>query len=70
MAHRTDEANGMSEIRSFIIRIWLEEMGDEILRPRWHGQITDVRSGDQHYIKNLNEIQEFIQTRLQFNGEN
>jgi hypothetical protein len=59
-----EEVNGTSDIHSFVVRIWLEENGMESRHPDWHGQITYVRSGERHYIKNLNEIPEFIRAHL------
>jgi hypothetical protein len=60
-----EELNGTSDIHSFIIRIWLEETEIKARRRLdWHGQITYVRNGERHYIRNLNEIPEFIRARL------
>jgi hypothetical protein len=64
---RADEINGQSEIHSFIVRMWLEEV--ESRRVAWHGQITYVRNGELRYFKTLDEIAEFIRTRLQLDGE-
>ncbi len=64
---RADDLDGESEVHSFIIRMWLEEV--ESRRVAWHGQITYVRNGELRYIKTLDEIPEFIRTRLQLDGK-
>ena len=59
-----DEINGSLDIQSFIVRIWFEEPAGESRTRSWHGQVTDVHSGEQHSIKDLNEIVAFIQAHM------
>jgi hypothetical protein len=49
-----------AQFHSFVIRIRQEPSacGGEGLA--WSGQITHVPSGDQRYVKNLDEIRSFI----------
>ena len=63
----TDVIDGLSEIHSFIVRMWLEEVGSH--RVACYGQITYVRNGELRYFKTLDEIPEFIKSRLQLDGE-
>lgn len=64
-----NDSNEISDIHSFVVRIWLEEMESETHRLVWHGHIKYVRNGDLRYINTLNEIPEFIQTHLHLHGE-
>ncbi len=67
--HRTEDVDGVSDIHSFIVRIWLEEVEAEAHHADWHGHITDVQSGERRYIKRLSEIPEFIRAYLPILGE-
>ena len=64
-----DEMSGKTDIYSFVIRIWLEEVDVETHQPVWHGHITRLPEGKRHYFKSLKEIPEFIQTHLEAEGE-
>jgi len=60
----------LSEINthSFIVKLWLEETNEETGRITWRGHITHVASGDRRYLKNLDEIAEFIAPYLESMG--
>jgi hypothetical protein len=62
-----DKVNGEAEVHSFIVRMWLEEVGSR--RVAWHGQITYVRNGELRYFKTLDEIPGFIRNSLLLDGE-
>jgi hypothetical protein len=64
-----DEENGGPDIHPFIVRIWLDETEAHTHRLFLHAIITYVLTGERQYIKNLNEIPEFIKTHLHLNGE-
>jgi hypothetical protein len=49
-----------SNLHSFIIRLWLEEAGEEADQAVWRGHITHVPSGTRRYLKDLDEIAVFI----------
>ena len=49
-----------SKVHSFIVKIWLEEAGDETGRVIWRGYITHVPGGERRYLKRLSEIVDFI----------
>ena len=49
----SDEYDSKSEIHSFIVRIWLEEI-----------RIVYLSNGEQNYFRDLMEIPRIIQTRL------
>lgn len=51
---------------SFIIKIWLEETDSEQII--WRGHITDVTSGERHYLQNLSEIPLFLAPYLEHLG--
>ena len=57
-----------SDTQSFIIRIWVEDRAEEADQGVWRGQITHVPSGNRHYLKNLNEIPDFIAPYLEAMG--
>ena len=65
----TNDGNGIFDIHSFVIRIWLDEAETQTRLPAWHGQITYVRDGEQQYIKELNEISGFINAHLHLDGK-
>ncbi len=49
-----------STVHSFIVKLWLEDKGGETGRLRWHGHITHVPSGARRYLRELNDIADFI----------
>lgn len=63
---------GMDEIesaaQSFIIRIWVEEYTEESDQGVWRGHITHVSSGRRRYLKDLDEIGDFIAPYLEAMG--
>jgi len=69
MAKRRTDAEGQrSEIHSFVVRIWLEEVETGSRTVSWHGHITYVSNGERSYFQSLSEIPEFIQTHLHLGG--
>jgi len=57
-----------SDTQSFIVKIWVEENGKDTSRGVWHGHITHVPSYQRRYLKDLNEIQDFIAPHLEEMG--
>jgi hypothetical protein len=57
-----------SDIQSFIVRIWIEDCAEEAGRGTWRGQITHVSSSERQYLKNLDEIGDFISPYLEAMG--
>lgn len=57
-----------ADISSFVIRIWIEEPGDESSGATWRGHITHVLSGNQHYFQELNAIATIMTPYLQAKG--
>jgi hypothetical protein len=55
---------------SFVIRIWIEEPGDELSNALWRGHITHVLSGKQRYFQELDAIATFISHYLAEMGAN
>jgi hypothetical protein len=53
-----------SKVHSFIVKIWLEEVGDETENAFWRGHITHVPSGERRYLKGLSDISDFIERYL------
>jgi hypothetical protein len=53
---------------SFIVRIWLEEAAQGASQAVWRGHITHVPSGERCYIKELNDIRDFIMPYLEQMG--
>ena len=60
MKDRTDEMN----VQSFIVKIWIEEIGFESNKLSWRGHITQVPGSDQRYVKSLEEITDYFQKIL------
>ena len=48
------------QTHSFIVKIWLDETGEEPGAARWTGHITHVPDGERRYLTELSEIPEFI----------
>ena len=40
-----------SGTQSFIIKVWLEDTGEDTARASWRGHITHVPSGEKRYLK-------------------
>lgn len=57
-----------STTQSFIVKVWVEENAKEANLGVWHGHITHVPSGERRYLKNLDEIREFIAPHLEEMG--
>lgn len=57
-----------SEAQSFIVKIWVEERAEEGGRGIWRGHITDVSTGRRRYLKNLNEIGDFLAPYIESMG--
>ena len=53
-----------SKVQSFIIKLRLEDAGDETGRVVWHGYITHVPGGERRYLKSLSDITDFIEATL------
>ena len=52
----------------FIIRIWRELRDGEETPDEWRGVIESVHSGEQRYLKNLDEITTFVRPFLEQMG--
>lgn len=57
-----------STSQSFIVKIWIEDRAEETDLGVWYGHITHVPSGKRHYLKNLDEIRDFITPHLEEMG--
>ncbi len=57
-----------SEAQSFIVRVWVEERAQEGGCGTWRGHITQVPGGERSYLKNLDEIEDFIAPYLEGMG--
>ncbi len=56
------------EAQSFIVKVWVEERAEEAGRGVWRGHITHVSSSRRRYLKNLDEIGDFIAPYLEEMG--
>jgi hypothetical protein len=57
-----------SDTQSFIVRVWVEDRAEEAGEGTWRGQITHVSSSERRYLKNLDEIGDFIWPYLEAMG--
>jgi hypothetical protein len=57
-----------STTQSFIVKVWVEEIAEEPGQGVWHGHITHALSGERHYLKNLDEVRDFIALYLEDMG--
>ena len=53
---------------SFIVKVWIEEAGNQSKRATWRGRITHVPDGKRQYLKSLGEITLFISPYLNAMG--
>lgn len=57
-----------SKVHSFIVKLWLEEAGDETGMVGWHGHITHVPSGERRYLQDLRDILSFVKPYIGESG--
>ena len=57
-----------SKVHSFVVKLWLEENGDEPDRVDWHGYITHVPGGERRYLRRLSDVSDFIASYLEEMG--
>jgi hypothetical protein len=57
-----------SDAQSFIVKVWVEERAEGEGRGTWRGHITHVLSSERRYLKNLDEIEDFIAPYLEEMG--
>jgi hypothetical protein len=57
-----------STLHSFIVKLWLEDAGDEVGTVIWHGHITHVPSGERRYLRDLDSILSFVKSYISVNG--
>jgi hypothetical protein len=65
-----DDGQDITEfkVQSFIVKLWLEESGDEAGKIVWRGYVTHVPDGEQRYLKRLSDITDFIEGHLKVFG--
>lgn len=49
------------QLESFIVKVWLDEMGKGGECVRWHGQITHVPGGERGYFNDVCEMTAFVE---------
>lgn len=59
-----DEPNA----QSFIVKVWVEDSAGDGSCGVWHGHITHVPSNQRRYLKNLDEIKDYIAPYLEEMG--
>lgn len=57
-----------SEAQSFIVKVWVEERAEGANRGVWRGHVTHVSDNRRRYLKNLDEIGDFIAPYLEAMG--
>jgi hypothetical protein len=56
------------DAQSFIVKVWVEDGSETVGHGVWHGHITHVPSGNRYYMKNLDEIGDFIMPYIEDMG--
>ncbi len=56
------------ESHSFIVKVWLEESLDDASEAIWRGHITHVPSEERRYLRDLEDIIDFIGPYLEHIG--
>lgn len=57
-----------STTNSFVVKIWIEGLGEDAEPPLWRGHITHVPSRDRKYVSDLDGITGFIASYLKQMG--
>jgi hypothetical protein len=52
----------------FVVKTWLEETAEEAGQATWRGHITHVPSGERRYLKELDDVTDFIASYLEGTG--
>lgn len=52
----------------FIVRVWLEPRSNPDAPPEWRGVIEHAPSRERRYIKDLNDLSDFIAVYLEHMG--
>lgn len=55
-------------VHSFIVKVWIEGDASEDGGPAWYGRITNVPGGEQHYLRDLSEIETVVGAYLKAAG--
>jgi hypothetical protein len=58
------------DAQSFIVKVWVEDSSETDSQAVLRGHITHVSSHERRYLKNLSEIQDFIEPYLEEMGVN
>ena len=53
---------------AFVVRIWLEEPVEQARAATWRGHITHVSSHERRYLRELDDIADFIAPYLRAMG--
>lgn len=54
VGHTMDSAD--TRVFSVIVKIWVEDSG----KPTWHGRVTHIPSGEQYYVRRVEDIAEIV----------
>jgi hypothetical protein len=55
----------VSSIHSFIVKLWLEPSADKYSQDTWRGNITHVPDGRRQYLRELDDITDFIEPYIE-----
>jgi hypothetical protein len=53
-----------TNILSFIVRIWKEDLSSQETQMVWRGHVTRIPDGARRYFKDLNEIPDLMMAQL------
>jgi hypothetical protein len=62
--HEEDDVIHDANIRSFVIRVWREELTSEKGQPIWRGHITPIPNGRRHYFSDIHDIPVYLAEEL------
>ena len=68
LAEQNDSGLNAAHTHSFIIKIWREETTEKAGCPMWRGHITRVPGGERCYLKELDDIKNFIKPHIEAMG--
>lgn len=54
-----------AEVHSFIVKLWFESESRPV---KWHGHVTHVPGGERRYLRELDDIVDFVEPYLEEHG--
>jgi len=60
----SNNGSGETQIYSFLVRVWKEELSLQDSQTVWRGHVTRIPDGTRRYFKDFNEIADLMMAQL------